>query len=60
LRLEPGVHALAVELDVIGWPSIALQASFDGAPPAPLASGEIVPGVRLSPPRSGATPCPSP
>ena len=58
LHLEPGVHALSVTLDVIGWPSVALQASFDGAPPVPLGSGRLAPGVRLAPPSAGAVPCP--
>lgn len=57
LSLSPGVHLLGVELDSAGWPSIALQASFDGEPPAPLGSGRIAPGVTITPPGSGTSPC---
>ena len=57
LSLSPGVHLLGVELDSSGWPSIALQASFDGEPPAPLGSGRIAPGVTITPPSSGTSPC---
>lgn len=57
LRLEPGVHLLSVQLDSLGWPSIALLASLDGAPPAPLGSGRLAPGVSITPPRAGAAAC---
>ena len=57
LRFEPGLHLLSVELDTRGWPSIALQASFDGEPPRPLGSGRIAPGVTITPPSSGTSPC---
>jgi hypothetical protein len=50
LRLEPGTHALGVVLRSHGWASIALLASFDGAPPKPLGSGRIAAGVRAFPP----------
>jgi hypothetical protein len=60
LRFEPGVHLLTVDLDAAGWPSIALQASFEGEPPAPLGSGRVAPGVSIAPPRPGASPCGEP
>jgi hypothetical protein len=60
LHLEPGVHLLSVQLDTIGWPSIALLASLDGAPPAALGSGQVAPGVSLTPPSAGMAPCAAP
>jgi hypothetical protein len=57
--LEPGAHVLRVSLAARGWPSIALNASFDGEPPVALGSAAPVAGVRLWAPRSGPTPCPS-
>jgi hypothetical protein len=57
LRLEPGVHLLSVQLDALGWPSIALLASLDGGPPAPLGSGRLAPGVSITPPSAGAPAC---
>lgn len=57
LPVGAGMHLLSVQLDASGWPSIALLASFDGAPPAALGSGRLAPGVRLAPPSSGPVPC---
>ncbi len=54
LRLEAGTHQLGVELQAHGWPSIALEASFDGNPPQPVGSGVLAPGVVTSPPDGGA------
>lgn len=59
IRLERGAHLLRVSLQARGWSSIALNASFDGGPPAAVGSGEPVSGVRLSAPRSGPAPCAS-
>ena len=56
-HLEPGLHLLGVELDSVGWPSVALQASFDGGPPAPIGSGRVAPGVSITPPGPGTSPC---
>jgi hypothetical protein len=60
LRLEPGVHHLRVDLSARSWPSIALNASFDGRAPVPLRSGELAPGIELSHPQPGDSPCARP
>jgi len=60
LHFPPGLHLLSVELDSAGWPSIALQASFDGGPPAPIGSGRVSPGVSITPPGPGTSPCSEP
>jgi hypothetical protein len=52
LRLESGTHALRVVLSARGWPAIALLASFDGAPPRPIGSGHLAPGVDTFAPAS--------
>jgi hypothetical protein len=59
IRLEPGAHLLRVSLEARGWPSIELNASFDGGPPVAVASGEPVTGVRLQAPHPGPAPCPA-
>jgi hypothetical protein len=59
LRLEPGTHVLRVSLEARGWPSVALEASFDGRHPVAVGSGEPVAGVRLWAPRPGPTSCAS-
>ncbi len=60
LRLEPGVHHLRVTFSARNGPSIALNASFDGQAPVPLSSERTTPGVRLTHPRVGDSPCSPP
>lgn len=57
IRLEPGNHHLTVRLEPRSWPAIALLASFDGKPPRPVGSGQLVSGVRSSPPAEGPEAC---
>jgi hypothetical protein len=57
LRLEPGIHHLRVTFRARGWPSIALNASFDGQAPVPLSSEVTTPGIELSHPATGNPPC---
>ena len=59
IRLEPGIHHLHVELEPRGWPSVALLASLDGDVPRAIDSGELVPGIRVTPPSDGPVPCPA-
>jgi hypothetical protein len=59
LRLEPGMHHLRVSLRARAWPSIALNASFDGQAPIPLSSELRAPGVELTHPAMGDPPCPA-
>ena len=54
LQLPAGQHLLEVQLRVRRWPSIALLASFDGAAPKAIGSGELAPGVRSHPPGLGS------
>lgn len=58
LRLEAGNHHLQVRLEPRGWPSVALLASFDGAAPRAIGSGELAPGIHTTPPGDGPAPCP--
>ena len=58
LRLEAGLHHLRVTFSARGWPSIALNASFDGQAPVPLSSQVPAPGVQLTRPVVGNQPCP--
>lgn len=58
LRLEPGVHHLSVDFSASGWPSIALQASFDGRAPRAFPAAAPIPGVRVTHPGPGTQPCP--
>lgn len=60
LRLAPGVHHLEVDFTARSWPSIALNASFDGRAPVALGSGELARGVELSHPLPGQPPCAPP
>ena len=60
LRLEPGMHHLRVIFSARGWPSVALNASFDGQAPVPLSSEVKAPGVELIHPATGNPPCSSP
>jgi hypothetical protein len=57
-RLEPGVHHLSVDFSAGGWPSVALQASFDGRAPRAFPAAATTPGVRVTHPEPGAQPCP--
>lgn len=59
IRLEPGIHHLHVELEPRGWPSVALLASLDGDVPRAIDSGELVTGIRVTPPSEGPVPCPA-
>lgn len=63
LQLPAGRHLLEVQLRVRRWPSIALLASFDGAAPKAVGSGELAPGVRSYRPElggDGRAACPEP
>jgi len=53
LQLAAGRHLLEVQLRARRWPSIALLASFDGAAPKAIGSGELAPGVRSYRPEVG-------
>jgi hypothetical protein len=58
LSLESGMHHLRVEFSGRGWPSIALNASFDGHAPVALPPERGVAGVTWIHPGSGPEPCP--
>jgi hypothetical protein len=57
LALPAGIHHLRVEFATGGWPSIALNASFDGRAPVAVPSAASVTGVAWFPPGPGAQPC---
>ena len=58
LSLAKGTHHLRVNYASDGkFPSVALLASFDGAPPKPLASGTLVNGVKTLLPNTEGTAC---
>jgi hypothetical protein len=57
IALGAGHHHLRVEFHARKRPSVALLASFDGAAPRPVGSGQIVSGTRVSRPESGSDPC---
>jgi len=55
--LEPGVHHLRLDFSGRGWPSIALNASFDGKAPVAIPAPDDVAGVTWFQPRPGPAPC---
>jgi hypothetical protein len=58
LSLAPGMHQLRIEFSGRSWPSIALNASFDGHAPVALPPERAVAGVTWLHPRPGPEPCP--
>jgi len=55
--LAPGMHHLSLDFSGRGWPSIALNASFDGKAPVAIPAPANVAGVEWFPPRPGPAPC---
>ena len=57
ITLQPGVHQLRVDYSGRDWPSIALNASFDGHAPVAVPAPAGVDGSEWFHPRSGPVPC---
>lgn len=52
-KFKPGVHHLRVEFTARARPVIGLLASFDDAPPQPIGSGVLAPGIATWRPSDG-------
>jgi hypothetical protein len=57
LRLEAGMHQLSVVFSARGWPSVALNASFDGRAPVAFPANTRAPGIHFTHPGTGAAAC---